>query len=132
MNRTGYNTEKYKEHAGVDKPNYTKIDASDIPLGKFDIVVNNAVLNVIPADIRDNVVRTIGGALKSGGIAIINAMKSDYTKSQIKAIESGKSKNIKLSDSEVFTYESGKYTYQKGFTTKELVLIRKMFWVKIM
>jgi 2-polyprenyl-3-methyl-5-hydroxy-6-metoxy-1,4-benzoquinol methylase len=116
-----YNTEKYKEHAGVDKPNYTKIDASDIPLGKFDIVVNNAVLNVIPADIRDNVVRTIGGALKSGGIAIINAMKSDYTKSQIKAIESGKSKNIKLSDSEVFTYESGKYTYQKGFTTKELV-----------
>jgi 2-polyprenyl-3-methyl-5-hydroxy-6-metoxy-1,4-benzoquinol methylase len=116
-----YNTEKYKEHAGIDKPNYTKIDASDIPLGKFDIVVNNAVLNVIPADIRDNVVRTIGGALKSGGIAIINAMKSDYTKSQIKAIESGKSKNIKLSDSEVFTYESGKYTYQKGFTTKELV-----------
>ena len=116
-----YNTEKYKEHAGVDKPNYTKIDASDIPMGKFDIVVNNAVLNVIPADIRDNVVRTIGGALKSGGIAIINAMKSDYTKSQIKAIESGKSKNIKLSDSEVFTYESGKYTYQKGFTTKELV-----------
>jgi 2-polyprenyl-3-methyl-5-hydroxy-6-metoxy-1,4-benzoquinol methylase len=116
-----YNTDKYKEHAGIDKPNYTKIDASDIPLGKFDIVVNNAVLNVIPADIRDNVVRTIGAALKSGGIAIINAMKSDYTKSQIKSIESGKSKNIKLSDSEVFTYESGKYTYQKGFTTKELV-----------
>jgi hypothetical protein len=48
-------------------------------------------------------------------------MNFDYTKGQINKINEGKSKNIKLSDSEVFTYESGKYTYQKGFKTPEIV-----------
>ena len=115
-----YNKEKYLEHAGVEKPNYVNMDASDVPKGKFDVVVNNAVLNVIPADIRDNVVRTIGKAMKPGGMGIINAMNFDYVKDKIKKIEAG-SKNIQLSDSEVFIYESGKYTYQKGFQTQELV-----------
>jgi len=116
-----YNKQKYLLHAGKAKPDYLKMDASDVPKGKFDVVVNNAVLNVVPADIRDNVVRVIGESIKNGGIGIISAMNFDYTKGQINKINEGKSKNIKLSDSEVFTYESGKYTYQKGFKTPEIV-----------
>ena len=116
-----YNKQKYLLHAGKAKPDYLKMDASDVPKGKFDVVVNNAVLNVVPADIRDKVVRVIGESIKKGGIGIISAMNFDYTKGQINKINEGKSKNIKLSDSEVFTYESGKYTYQKGFKTPEIV-----------
>lgn len=116
-----YNTEKYQEHAGKSKPDYVKMDGSDIPQGKFDVVVNNAVLNVVPRDIRDNVVRAIGDAMKPGGIGVINAMSASYTKDQISKIEEGKSSNIKLGDSEVFTNQGGKFTYQKGFTTSELV-----------
>jgi len=115
-----YDKVQYQKYAGIQKPNYSQMDASDVPVGKYDVVVNNAVLNVVPSDIRESILNTIGDALKPGGIAIINAMDQGYLNSLIKKIDAGQSKNIKLSDTEVFVRESGKNSYQKGWTTQEL------------
>jgi 2-polyprenyl-3-methyl-5-hydroxy-6-metoxy-1,4-benzoquinol methylase len=115
-----YDKEQYQKYAGVQKPNYSKMDASDVPTGQYDVVVNNAVLNVVPADIRESIVNTIGNAMKPGGIGILNSMSQDYLNSLIKKIDRGASKNIKLSDTEVFVRESGKNSYQKGWTNQEL------------
>ena len=115
-----YDKEQYQKYAGVQKPNYFEMDASDVPVGEYDVVVNNAVLNVVPADIRESIVNTIGNAMKPGGIGILNSMSQDYLNSLIKKIDRGASKNIKLSDTEVFVRESGKNSYQKGWTNQEL------------
>ena len=111
---------QYEKYSGKKTPDFSALDASDVPTGQYDVVVNNAVLNVVPADIRESIVNTIGAAIKPGGIGIINVMKQDYLNSLIKKIDAGTSKNIKLSDSEVFVRESGKNTYQKGWKTTEL------------
>jgi 2-polyprenyl-3-methyl-5-hydroxy-6-metoxy-1,4-benzoquinol methylase len=115
-----YDKVQYQKYAGIQKPNYSEMDASDVPVGKYDVVVNNAVLNVVPSDIRESILNTIGDALKPGGIAIINAMDQGYLNSLIKKIDAGQSKNIKLSNTEVFVRESGKNSYQKGWTPQEL------------
>ena len=115
-----YDKVQYEKYSGKKAPDFSALDASDVPTSQYDVVVNNAVLNVVPADIRESIVNTIGAAIKPGGIGIINVMKQDYLNSLIKKIDAGTSKNIKLSDTEVFVRESGKNTYQKGWKATEL------------
>lgn len=115
-----YDKVQYQKYSGKKTPDFSALDASDVPTEQYDVVVNNAVLNVVPSDIRESIVNTIGAAMKPGGIGIINVMKQDYLNSLIKKIDAGTSKNIKLSDTEVFVRESGKNTYQKGWKATEL------------
>ena len=86
-------------------------DSSKIPSNSYDNVINNAVLNVVPQDIRDNLVREIGRILKVGGKAFINVRGKDVFNS--------KHTVISKENMEVIVDSTG--AYQKGFTKEELV-----------
>jgi SAM-dependent methyltransferase len=86
-------------------------DSSKIPSNSYDNVINNAVLNVVPQDIRNNLVREIGRILKVGGKAFINVRGKDVFDS--------KHTLISKENMEVIVDSTG--AYQKGFTKEELV-----------
>jgi len=86
-------------------------DSSKIPSNSYDNVINNAVLNVVPQDIRDDLVSEIGRILKVGGKAFINVRGKDVFDS--------KHTVISKENMEVIVDSTG--AYQKGFTKEELV-----------
>lgn len=86
-------------------------DSSKIASNSYDNVINNAVLNVVPQDIRDNLVSEIGRILKVGGKAFINVRGKDVFDS--------KHTLISKENMEVIVDSTG--AYQKGFTKEELV-----------
>lgn len=90
-------------------PTFTQ--TSDIPSNTFHTVINNAVLNVVPDDVRDSIVHEIGRVLAPGGQAFINARGKDVFAAKHTVID----KDTK----EVIIDESG--AYQKGFDQGELV-----------
>lgn len=90
--------------------NPTFSDASEIPEESYDNVINNAVLNVVPQDIRDGIVKDIGRILKPGGKGFINVRGKDVFDS--------KHTLINKENTEVIVNSSG--AYQKGFTENEL------------
>ena len=49
-----------------------------VPDGEYDLVVSNAVLNVIPDDWRANVLRDMSRKVKPGGQIYINVLPKDY------------------------------------------------------
>ena len=80
---------------------------------KYDFITNFSVLNVLPKDSRDFVVKDIGRLLDDKGIAVITARsKKDVVTEQTK-----KNAQQIISDSEIITKKG---TYQKGFTQEEL------------
>lgn len=86
-------------------------DASAIPDNSYDNVINNAVLNVVPQDIRDGIVKDIGRILKPGGKGFINVRGKD--------VFEAKHTLINKENAEVIVDSTG--AYQKGFTDNELV-----------
>ena len=86
---------------------------------KYDVIISNAVLNVIPDDWRRNVLHDMAKRLKDGGTLFINTRKA------------GEEKNIKDkieldSPREVLVKRNGRIaSYQRFFTQTEL-----MDWVK--
>lgn len=91
------------------KPRYTDYSALD---NTYDAIISNAVLNVIPQDLRDAMVVKIGELLNPGGRAFINVRGTDVKNASSKVA-------INESGMEYFISNTG--SYQKGFTTKELV-----------
>lgn len=91
------------------KPRYTDYSALD---NTYDAIISNAVLNVIPQDLRDAMVVKIGEMLNPGGRAFINVRGTDVKNASSKVA-------INESGMEYFISNTG--SYQKGFTTKELV-----------
>ena len=74
--------DKYGRKAG-DKPAYEdydllekKIESGEIE--KFDYIISNAVLNVLPQDERDNMVAALGHLVKDGGKIFVNVISKDY------------------------------------------------------
>ncbi len=107
------NTERWK---GKDKVTYT--DSKNIDQ-RFDGIVSLNVVNVVPKDVRDEIVKNIFDNLNIGGTAIISSRKFKGDIDQAKNFELGaedKSYIIKRK-------ENGKITdvYQKGFDGDELV-----------
>lgn len=90
-------------------PNYTDYSTLD---KTYDVIISNAVLNVIPQDIRDAMVVKIGELLNPGGRAFINVRGSDVK-------NAGSKVAINADRMEYFISNTG--SYQKGFTSKELV-----------
>ena len=88
-------------------PTYT--DPQEIPANSYDRVVNLNVLNVVPRDIRDNIVKDIGTALAPNGTAIITTRGSDVMAA------SGQP------GPEPMSVITSRDTYQKGFKKAELV-----------
>lgn len=89
------------------KPTYT--DASQVDR-TYPAIISNAVLNVLPKDVRDSVVKDIGAKLSAGGTAFINvrALKGDVDKA----------KNPTTFEDGIIT---SKGTFQKGFDRQELI-----------
>jgi len=110
---------KWEKFSGTQQPNFT--DFAAIENDSQDILVNNAVLNVVPADIRQSIVENIGRVLKPGGQAYVSVrgIKESALMESLAAAKSGKSKNVFLSDSEYYV-PGTQGDYQKGFSEVEL------------
>ncbi|ACH62098.1 hypothetical protein MYRNA_97 [Mycobacterium phage Myrna] len=96
------------------EPTYTK--AEDVPEGAYHRVTNLNVLNVVPPEIRHQIVDGIGRSLAPGGHAII-------TTRGLKEVQ--QAKNAVPADNGDFGAvrvrpDTPHETYQKGFTPKEL------------
>ena len=93
----GYNP-KYKDYSTLNK--------------KYDVIISNAVLNVLPQDQRDALAIKMGELLNDGGRMFINVRGKDVES----LAKTGK--NIHLGNMEWI--ETVKGSYQKGFTKDEL------------
>ena len=91
------------------RPNYTDYSALD---KTYDVIISNAVLNVIPQDLRDAMVVKIGEMLNPGGRAFINVRGTDVKNAGSK---------VAINDDLMEYFISNTGSYQKGFTSKELV-----------
>lgn len=89
------------------QPTYTK--SSEIPSDSYHRVTNFNVLNVVPQKIRNTIVSEIGRVLAPGGIAIITTRGKDVMTAKGKEGPEPMSRITSIG------------TYQKGFTTKELM-----------
>lgn len=117
----GYGTRAGREEYGFDvddiepfpdakyQPNYTDYSALD---KTYDVIISNAVLNVIPQDLRDAMVVKIGEMLNPGGRAFINVRGTDVKNAGSK---------VAINDDLMEYFISNTGSYQKGFTSKELV-----------
>lgn len=90
-------------------PKYTDYSTLD---KKYDVIISNAVLNVIPQDQRDALVVKMGELLNEGGRLFVNVRGDD-----VKNASSKEAINEDLM--EYYISKSG--SYQKGFTKPELV-----------
>lgn len=95
-------------------PKYTDYSALH---GKYDVIISNAVLNVLPQDQRDALVVKMGELLADGGRMFVNVRGDD-----VNTLSSNPS-NVKIGNMEWFVSSTG--SYQKGFTRSELVAYLK-------
>ena len=79
---------------------------------KYDVIISNAVLNVLPQDQRDALVVKMASLLKAGGRIFINVRGRD--------VENASSK-VTIDKDLMEYYISNTGSYQKGFTKPELV-----------
>ena len=117
----GYGTRAGREEYGFDvddiepfpdakyQPNYTDYSTLD---KTYDVIISNAVLNVMPQDLRDAMVVKIGEMLNPGGRAFINVRGTDVKNAGSK---------VAINDNLMEYFISNTGSYQKGFTSKELV-----------
>lgn len=82
----------------------------------YDVIINNAVLNVMPQDLRDALVVKMGEMLKPGGRAFINVRGTDVKNASSK---------VAINDDLMEYFISNTGSYQKGFTQRELVAYLK-------
>ena len=94
------------------EPTYT--DYADIDK-KYDVVISNAVLNVIPDDWRASLLRNMASHLKDGGKLIVNVRDAKEIERQKQKIELESPSEILVTD------RKGRIrAYQRGFTQSEL------------
>ena len=110
---------KWQKFSETETPDYT--DFSKVKDNSQDVIVNNAVLNVVPSDIREGIVRDIARVMKPGAEAYISVrgIKESALQESLAAAKSGNSKNVYLSDTEYYV-PGNQGDYQKGFSEPEL------------
>ena len=92
----------------------TYTDSSSIKK-KYDIIVSLNVLNVLPKDMRDAVVKNIYKNLKKGGTAFISTRKWTGDVNSAKSFEKGPEYKS------IIVLTRGQRVFQKGFDGNELV-----------
>ena len=95
------------------QPKYTDYSTLD---KTYDVIISNAVLNVIPQDLRDAMVVKIGEMMNPGGRAFINVRGTDVKNAGSK---------VAINDDLMEYFISNTGSYQKGFTSRELVAYLK-------
>lgn len=109
----GFDVEDIEPYPDSDyKPKYTDYSALN---KKYDVVISNAVLNVLPQDQRDALTVKMGELLNPGGRMFVNVRGKDVLNASGKIA-------INESNMEYFIPRTAKTgSYQKGFTKSELV-----------
>lgn len=109
----GFDVEDIEPYPDSDyKPKYTDYSSLD---KKYDVVISNAVLNVLPQDQRDALVAKMGELLNDGGRMFVNVRGKDVLNASGKLA-------INEANMEYFIPRTAKTgSYQKGFTKPELV-----------
>jgi hypothetical protein len=102
----GPGTHTYEPFAQGWNPTYT--NAKDIPSDAYNRLTNLNVLNVVPRDIRDEMVLDIGRTMEPGGTGIITTRGADVMKAKGRP------------GPEPTSIITSRDTYQKGFTKQEL------------
>ncbi len=118
MRENGMNVDDVEPYPSEDrtKPTFTSYDDID---KRYDYIVSNAVLNVIPDDWRANVLHNMADKLKDGGKMVINVRGANSIAKQGKEGVT----RITLDDpSEILVLrpDGSIKAYQKGFTKEEL------------
>ena len=118
MRENGMNVDDVEPFPSKDRtaPTYTKYD--DVKK-KYDYIISNAVLNVIPDDWRANVLHDMADKLKVGGKLVINVRGAQSIKTQG---TEGKTRTTLDDLSEILVHrpDGSIKAYQKGFTKEEL------------
>lgn len=110
----GFNVEDVEPYPSETRTKPTYLKYEDIK-GKYDVVISNAVLNVIPDDWRADVLKNMADKVKPGGKMIINVRDAKEMERQKQKIELDSPSEILVTD------KAGNIrAYQKGFTQKEL------------
>ncbi|MGM9733414.1 MAG: LPD38 domain-containing protein [Prevotella sp.] len=110
----GFNVEDVEPYPSENRTAPTYLKYEDIK-GKYDVVISNAVLNVIPDDWRADVLKNMADKVKPGGKMIINVRDAKEMERQKQKIELDSPSEILVTD------KAGNIrAYQKGFTQKEL------------
>lgn len=101
----GFDTYEPFPRAGFD-PTYRS--AADIPDASYDRLTNLNVLNVVPREVRDQIVSDIGRVLKPGGVGVITTRGRDVMAAK------------GMAGPEPMSVITSADTYQKGFSQREL------------
>jgi hypothetical protein len=101
----GFDTYEPFPRAGFD-PTYRS--AADIPDASYDRLTNLNVLNVVPREVRDQIVSDIGRVLKVGGVGVVTTRGRDVMKAKGRR------------GPEPMSVITSADTYQKGFNQREL------------
>ena len=106
----GFNVEDIEPYPGKSyNPKYT--DYSKLNK-KYDVIISNAVLNVLPQDQRDALTVKMGQMLNDGGRIFVNVRGTDVRNASSK---------VAIDDANMEYFISNTGSYQKGFTRNELV-----------
>lgn len=107
----GFNVEDIEPYPDSNyKPKYTNYSTLE---EKYDVIISNAVLNVLPQDQRDALVVKMGELLNEGGRIFVNVRGDDVNNL------SSNPNNVRIGEREWYVAPTG--SYQKGFTRSELV-----------
>ena len=101
----GFDTYEPFPRAGFD-PTYRS--AADIPDASYDRLTNLNVLNVVPREVRDQIVSDIGRVLKPGGVGVVTTRGRDVMTAK------------GMAGPEPMSVITSADTYQKGFSQREL------------
>jgi len=101
----GFDTYEPFPRAGFD-PTYRS--AADIPDASYDRLTNLNVLNVVPREVRDQIVSDIGRVLDRGGVGVVTTRGRDVMTAK------------GMRGPEPMSVITSADTYQKGFSQKEL------------
>ena len=118
LRENGINVEDVEPYPSENRTAPTYISYGEVKK-KYDYIISNAVLNVIPDDWRANVLHNMAEKLKVGGKLVINVRSAESIRKQGKEGET----RITLDDpSEILVLRpNGSIkAYQKGFTKAEL------------
>lgn len=96
----------YEPFAKNWSPTYS--DVSQIPEDAYNRLTNLNVLNVVPREMRDEIVQGIGRSMEPGGLGIITTRGADVMKATGRP------------GPEPMSMITSRDTYQKGFTNPEL------------
>ena len=100
------NWETYEPFARGWKPTYSQM--SEIPEEAYGQLTNLNVLNVVPREVRDEIVQGIGRSIEPGGLGVITTRGADVMKATGRP------------GPEPMSIITSRDTYQKGFTNPEL------------